>query len=239
MLSSCYDQDVFPDTPKISFESISFLDADRAADSLILTFNFEDGNGDIGLSGRQDLFSPYQIYDVILNRNDSAVTISQELTENDFPLFKAPVVIDNQDGEIAYFFFPEEKVEFANEDARPAYNCENYEIIESDTFYIERNEFHHNIHIEFEERVGDDYVIVDFLRIFQTQVCDVGEFNGRIPIFDPEGQSGKISYAMISQGFTGAFQDNLVRVKFYIYDRNLNQSNIVTTPDFILADITQ
>lgn len=238
VLSGCFDKDIFPDTPRIEFEEISFIDTETT-DSLVLTFTFEDGGGDVGLGNGRDLFAPYEIYDVIIDSDDSTITITQDVGSINFPLFKAPVVIDQQDGELAYFFFPEDKVPFSDVDNRPAYSCDNYEIIETDTFYIARNEFHYNFHIEFQRKVNDSYQEINFRQIFNNPDCSLGNFNGRIPYYDPEGKSGTITYSMLSQAFRLAFLDDVIRVKFYIYDRALNKSNEVFSPDFVLTDITQ
>ncbi|WP_420315652.1 hypothetical protein [Ekhidna sp.] len=236
-VSGCFDKDIFPDSPKITFEEIKFIDTELT-DSLKLTFSFEDGNGDVGLEGGQDLFKPYQIYNFVMDSEDSVVFISQDPSSIAFPLYSVPVLIDQLDGEIAYFFFPDEKVLFSETDNRPAYSCDSYEIIEFDTVYVARNEFYYNFHIEFQKKIAEDtYEPINFRQIFNSQDCSLGNFNGRIPYYDPDGKSGTITYTMLSLLFRLGLQDE-VRAKFYIYDRALNKSNEVFTPDFFLSDIT-
>ncbi|SNS80888.1 hypothetical protein SAMN05421640_1321 [Ekhidna lutea] len=238
-LTSCFDKDIFPDTPSIAFEDIKFIDT-QSTDSLKLTFTFEDGNGDVGLDDGPDLLVPYQIYDLIIDSEDSVITISTDPSRISPPLFKAPVFIGENNGEVEYIFFPGDKVLFSDEDNRPPYSCDSYEIIESDTFYIARNEFYYNFHIEFQRKLGEDsYEPINFRQIFNNPDCSLGNFNGRIPYYDPEGKSGTITYSMLSQAFRLAFLDDVIRVKFYIYDRARNKSNEVVSPDFVLADITQ
>ena len=239
VVTSCFEKDVFPDTPRIEFEEIKFVDLDNAADSLILTFSFEDGTGDIGLGNGPDLLSPFQVYDLIIDDEDSTITINQAPSTIQFPLHRAPVLIDEQNGEIAYFFFPESKTFFSSEDNRPAYGCDFYEIIEEDTFYVARNEFHFNFHIEFQRKIGENYEPINFRETFNSTNCSLGNFNGRIPVFDPDGKSGTINYAMLSQAFRLAFIDDIIRAKFFIYDRAQNKSNEAFTSDFILSEITQ
>lgn len=239
ILTGCFDKDIFPDTPKITFEEIKFLDT-PSTDSLVLTFSFEDGDGDVGLDDGPDLLLPYQIYDVIVDSDDSLLTISSEPDRINPPLFKAPVVIDENDGEISYVYFPDSKSLFSDIDNRPAYSCDSYEIIESDTFYIARNEFYYNFHVEFQRKLRDDtYEVIDFRQTFNNPDCSLGDFNARIPFFDSDGKSGTITYAMLSQVFRLAFLDDVIRLRFYIYDRALNKSNEVFTSDFVLSDITQ
>mgnify|MGYP003322233820 CR=1 FL=1 len=47
LFTRCYDAPIMPDEPIISFNRIEFVEVDGAADSLILTFNFEDGDGSV------------------------------------------------------------------------------------------------------------------------------------------------------------------------------------------------
>lgn len=47
-LMSCSDEETFPVTPVISFKSLEKFTSLSGSDSLILTFSFTDGDGDIG-----------------------------------------------------------------------------------------------------------------------------------------------------------------------------------------------
>ena len=77
----------------------------------------------------------------------------------------------------------------------------------------------------------------DFRETFNTNDCLAGNFNGRIPWFDPEGKSGTITYKIQSFGFAAAIQNN-TRIKFSVMDREGNRSNEVFTREFFLQDIT-
>ncbi len=237
IFTSCFEPEEFSLEPQIEFVSLDYIDTE-VVDSLILSFRFEDGNGDIGLDNEfNDLIKPYQVFNTIIDAEDSLVTISGQGII--LPFFAAPILIDQRDGETVYFFFPEEKspIPFSETDHRPSYNCEDYEIINADTFYVERNEFHHNFHIEFLKKNNGNYSVMDFRRIFNSDDCTLGNFDGRIPIFDPNGKEGVISYAMLSQAFRLAFQDDTIRLRFYIYDRTLNRSNTTESPDFVFTDL--
>ncbi|MEQ9405497.1 MAG: hypothetical protein RIM99_18045 [Cyclobacteriaceae bacterium] len=231
-MSSCFDTVEFPATPEITFESLNYKDTE-GVDSLILSFRFQDGDGNIGLNNDfADLFKPFQVYSVIIDDLDSLVTISGD--GYTLPFYAAPVIVDP---EIGTPFFPSEKELFSETDMRPSYNCEDYEIFGVDTFYVARNEFHYNFHVEFQERRNGNYEKIDFRTIFNSDDCTLGNFNGRIPLFDPSGKEGVISYAMLSQAFRLAFQDDTIRMEFYIYDKSLNKSNVEVTPDFVLRDL--
>lgn len=51
-LGSCVNPPEFSDVPEIEFKSLEFVDSD--VDSLILTLNFRDGDGDLGLDNTSD-----------------------------------------------------------------------------------------------------------------------------------------------------------------------------------------
>lgn len=234
-LLGCFETVEFPDTPKIEFESLSYVDTD-GIDSLILKFSFEDGDSNIGLTNSsQDLLFPYQIYDVVLDDGNDVVTISSDTVE--FPIFTAPVFITDFNGEIIRQIDLSNRELLSENDIRPAYNCEDYEIVDADTVYVVRNEFHHNFHIEFQEKIGGEYFTIDFREVFNSDDCTLGNFNGRIPLFDPNGQEGVITYAMLSQAFRLAFLDNTIRLKFYVIDRDLNRSNEAFSQDFVLGEL--
>lgn len=49
-ISSCFDPPAFPTTPEIEFESISYGQSAVNSDSIVLRFNFKDGDGNIGIN---------------------------------------------------------------------------------------------------------------------------------------------------------------------------------------------
>ncbi len=236
LLSSCFEQEEFPDTPRIEFESLDYIET-PGLDSLVLSFSFEDGDGDLGLNDDvNDLLFPYQIYSVVIDANDSVIYIDSDNIE--LPLYAAPVFIASLDnGDIARIFFTEDKVLLSETDNRPSYDCDNYELIESDTVYVARNEFYHNFHVQFMQKRNGNYTEIDFAEIFQSDDCELGNFNGRIPFYDPNGREGVITYSMLSQLFRLSFQDDTIQLRFWVYDRNLNMSNVAETPDFVLRDL--
>jgi len=155
-----------------------------------------------------------------------------------------------------------DEIFYSNDDLRPLeYDCNSYEIVsfyeveqevvndlvvneelveEIDTIFIERNPFHFNIFIELQLKDGDEYVP------FDLDECDPG-YTARFPIFKKSNigrpLDGSISYAFFSVLFQDPASSPLLtetmRLRFYIYDRALNQSNEVITPDFKLLDLRQ
>lgn len=278
-LTGCFEKDVFPDTPNIAFEDIVFYDGTNT-DSLILTFSFEDGGGNIGIDESRDILPPYHEFDVYLDSRDSIIT-EANLTRAVPPIYLAPLVTQNfipigvsgnslvvnpSDNDYPVLAFskrlfsqdvsdiPLECPGLANQDQTFLTNTtitsydfgENSSIIPTtgaqvvnSTLPVSRVESHYNFIIEFQKRVGGTYVPLDYQDIFGTELCDVGIFNGRIPIYDPDGKSGTITYSIQSVILRLAFLDDVIRAKFYVYDRAGNKSNEVFTPDFVISDITQ
>lgn len=279
-LTSCFDKDIFPDTPKIAFEDIVFYDG-ATTDSLILTFSFEDGNGDIGMIESQDVLPPFNEYDVYLDSRDSVIT-EANINEAVPPIYTAPLITENfipigisnntlivesSQGDYPILAFGKELFSenlndvplvcpgltnqdgtfLSNTTLTPYVVGEGGNIVPSDAgtqrissaLPVHRIETYFNFIIEFQKKVGSDYVPLNYQQIFGTDICDIGVFNGRIPQYDPEGKSGIFTYSIQSAVLRLAFLDDVIRAKFYIYDREGNKSNEVTTQDFVLKDITQ
>ncbi len=235
VLTACFSTEVFPPEPTIEFIDISFVDTD-GLDSLIVSFRFEDGDGNIGLTNSiADLDPPYHIQNFVVDDEDSVVTLG----ENDavLPFYSAPVITEEIGGISFFRVLTGQKVLLSETDNRPPYNCNDYFLNGSDTIFITENEFYHNFHVEFQEKINGNYSPIDFQQIFGDQNCVQGDFNGRIPWFDPNGKEGEISYAMLSQAYRLAFQEDTIRLQFYLYDRDLNRSNIEVSRDFVLRDL--
>lgn len=59
-LSGCFGKPNFSDTPSISYRSMAFIEGgDFKQDTIAITINYRDGNGDLGLNSA-DTNAPYQ-----------------------------------------------------------------------------------------------------------------------------------------------------------------------------------
>ncbi len=269
-VSSCFEPPEFSDIPNVTFHSLTYLNYEAGSDSMILVFDFEDGDGDIGLrSGDEDTYSPYHPFYYVLDYYEDydvedaeclygttrtrrvnidgkeKITYDGEVVDS---LYK---LVSYSDDEITPPLFLVDDsgtlYDFSDIDNRPIYNCANYDEFQTvcfgtDTFYIEKNEYHNNFHIEFQRKRNGVYSKIDFASEFGNTSCDVVDFNGRIPLFDEDNVgrsiSGSIDYAMQSAGFPIVLRQDTFRIKFYIYDRALNKSNEVISPDLTLREIT-
>ena len=87
------------------------------------------------------------------------------------------------------------------------------------------------------------YTKFDFLALFEPQ-CNPLTFNGSYHLLnlpDPNRSrplEGKLKYSMESAGWELIFRQDTMKLDIYIYDRALNKSNTITTPDFVLKNIT-
>ena len=240
-LIGCYDPPELSVEPAISFNKIIFVEVDGASDSLILTFNFQDGDGDIGLDANE-LAPPYHTFNYVVEQLPSSYN-PIEFGQSQFlePLQLAVI-------------YNEEIILSGSYDASgglPPYGCADYIIVmdeqaspgdsdQTDTLLIEKNIYNKNIYVDFYRKIRGEYQLIN--DDFSQGGC-VEFFNSRIPIFDQEniGKSlkGDVSFAMLSQGFKQTFKNDSIKMSFYIYDRGLNKSNVAETPDFVLANITK
>jgi len=232
ILLSCTDDNNVSTTPSISFETLEFKKSDNnfSQDSLILNINFIDGDGDLGLSNNENNY-PYHPFNAIIDQEFNWVTLGSNSVS-------PPLYIYEPDG--SYYLY-------SNEDNRPSFNCENY-IIDTvnstsklDTFYIQKNENNKNIFVEFYKKENDDFILIDWKRIFDQEYgCGI-DFDSRFPPLNVSNSSqlltGKLRYAMVSYGFEMVLKNDLFKLKVYIKDRDLKMSNIIETPEVTLEQI--
>ncbi|RZS96732.1 hypothetical protein [Cecembia calidifontis] len=107
-----------------------------------------------------------------------------------------------------------------------------------DTVWVEQNPDHNNIFVKF--FIKRNGVFNEFRwqdpPFFTT-------FNGRFPrIFngnDGRAVEGSIQYAMLSFGWQSIFRNDTIRIDIQIQDRALNKSNIASSPEVTLNQISR
>lgn len=213
--TSCFDPPEIPIEPKISLKSFTFksIPGNQFQDSLIVELNFEDGDGDLGLSVA-DTLEPF----------------------NEKYFFR----LDN--GQF---------LKFGDSDTLPPYSCRDYELItlagdNIDTFYVRRNDYHYNFHLDFYRKVDGQFELVDF---YLLQNCSPG-FKGRffrLNTTDKERPlEGVLRYGAPS-GFRVFFRNDTLKFRVFIYDRNEpggypnrekkpHKSNVVESREFTLSE---
>ncbi|MEM9325130.1 MAG: hypothetical protein AAGA85_05725 [Bacteroidota bacterium] len=226
-LWGCDENMEFPPEPAISFESILWQPGTNGSDSLVLTFYFEDGDADLGLY-QDEVDAPYHPFDLVVDANNELVTISSEVD----PPF--------------YSLTPEgTRVPFSIRDVRMKYDERNYLLVDSanaantnafDTLLIRRNVFHNNIYLKcFKKEDGAYQVCDDFYPEGERQI--VGRFPRVDPIFNQQPPLGKVSFQFAARDFLRVVRADTFRFQFHIFDRELNQSNLATSPDLTIVDM--
>ncbi|HHP7240885.1 MAG TPA: hypothetical protein ACFCUD_04395 [Cyclobacteriaceae bacterium] len=134
LLVGCYSPDEFPLIPSISFESLSFSELDNGTDTLKLAFDFEDGDGDLGLLG-DETDPPYHEANYIVDSDNKLVTFNDE--------FSPPFILVEPEGDLFFIntgtgqtvgpftSIPTNPVQrpFSDVDNRPSnFTCINYRV---------------------------------------------------------------------------------------------------------------
>ena len=226
--ASCYRAPEFPVEPSISFESLRFYDTPNQ-DSLVLAINFEDGDGDLGISGNE-IDQPYHPFSFVFH-NGNPLTISSNDT---MPPFFPPYSCENykigkvHQNQFIYYVI--------NRDSEnPSFYQQTFGNTPPDTLYAKPNIFTDNFLVDFYVQRNGVYEEFDWVT---APSPNCGEsFNGRFtPIFDTENPdkplSGQIFYAMENFGFLPYFRNDTVKLSVRIIDRALHVSNRIETPGF-------
>ncbi len=224
LAGSCFDPPQFPIQPRISFESIDFVEYgsgfDSEPDSLILKVAFQDGDGDLGLDPSElgcisdDVCFNNKFY--FIKGDGTPVTYKDKRTNPDF-------------SDLPDFVKP--------------YSCINWEVrtLTSggpvDTLYFELNPDHYNMEVDFlvKNPVNGSFEEFDWSTAFDYPFCG-GTFDGRFPILfkDRPGSplEGVIRYGMGSTGFKVLFSTKTLKLRVKIKDRALHVSNEIETREF-------
>jgi len=217
VVSACFQAPEFANEPFISFNSVIFKKGatELDPDSLIVTINFQDGDGDLGLRSQgADTGSPYHDLWVIPKDDGSGDLVT--LADRALPDYDT----------LPPYEFP--------------YYCTNYTVTGDDTLYVQPNKFHFNIYVKYFVKKNGIYTEFDWLTAFDP-ICGQ-TFNGRYLLLNDSNNDkpleGKLAYKMKSAGFELLFRQDTLKLDVYIIDRALNISNTISTPDFVLKDVT-
>jgi hypothetical protein len=237
-------------------------DGTEAADSIIVVLTFQDGNGDVGV-GADEVNPPFNdrwYYTKQPLQHDN--TLSDDCSQyKNMCWYINPLVsefdkyLDIDDRKTSpYDSLPA----FANPD-----NCTHWEVIyydddnnqdtpdkPLDTLYFAINRHYSNIFVEFQVKIppsdprydpNNPFQKFDETALSRYPLCIVRSFDGRLPVLaedlsHPTPLEGEIRYAMPSESFETLFGSQFIRLKIYIEDRALNESNTVYTEPFNLLE---
>lgn len=104
-----------------------------------------------------------------------------------------------------------------------------------DTIYFQMNPNHYNIFVRFFRKTSPTATPEEF--DWRKEICST--FDARFPELETRNRplEGTLRYAIRSFGLLNTFGNYHLYLEIQIKDRAGNKSNIITTPDFRLADI--
>jgi len=208
---SCINTPEFSDIPEIKYNSV-FFKKGALTDSLLVSINFQDGDGDLGLDPAYDIGEPYHAIWYFKKSDNTFLTYADRNT----PSFDT----------LPPYNFP--------------YFCYNYSIENSDTFYIQQNTNHYNIFLNFYVKKNGEFKLYDWLLANPPECGE--SYNGRFPLLNLSDKArpleGKLTYKVTGAGFEVIFKRDTLKLEIQIQDRALNRSNIVESQEFVLKDIT-
>lgn len=224
---ACEETVELPAEPAISFKSFEFIESDKKLESVRLTFDLQDGDGDMGLKPEQN-FVPFHEFDLILDADNQLVKQSNQVNT---PFYRL-----QPNGE--RFFFSEGR-------DRPIYNAFDYLLMDSaadgtvlsDTVMIHRNPFHYNIYLSLLKKGKYGFSAVGESPVGHGRLPIYGRFDVDLPPKNQGPLVSEVSYDVVKAHFNQLKPSDTLKIQFYIFDRKLNQSNLEVTPEFILGDL--
>ena len=233
LMSSCFSDPEFSDSPRISLENVRFVPGSAAPsgtlfDSLNVTIKIQDGDGDLGLDVNSNLGNPFI---------DNAILFFDSISGQ--PIFSPELnairygFIDVNTGEIT---------KTTINDTIPEYEginvCLSYDTTRTDPendsrqliIYKQTNPQHNNIDVNFFRRVSGEDVFIDWVRRDAPNCSE--NFNARFGLPDQEVEGNPkevlLTYAILGLQLGSILANDTIRLDIKIRDRALNESNVVS-----------
>jgi hypothetical protein len=232
-ICSCQDkqEENYPLVPAVTFGNIAFTGATDIykPDTLTLTLSFTDGDADIGLDDSYKKY-PYQ-YGYYYSKKNGA-----QVSSDKFDL--GQVLVTDLITYADHVNPPFDTLPSLN----PGCNYHPVSISGSATnyLYFTPNEDYYNLFIDFYVKKTDG----TFSKYINSSFC-FSNINGRIPFTnlptkpgDPieikmqSSKRGTITFSMLSFAFKYLFGTQISKLKVFIKDRALHQSNTIETNEF-------
>jgi len=219
---SCHPPEPFPDKPHIRFNDLQYKPDERNGfqDSLILFFDFEDGDGDLGLDPGHDQYPPFDDeypfhdFDIIVDSVHTYFSDGQRYAHYRFVTFGDPNVYPPyfKYNPFSSFIDPDT---FSTVDDRPAFSCDYYDTLrinsqknifilpgsiidiegfKTDTVYMIKNPFRNNMFVDFyiDIQGNGNFQYFDWKYATSQYGCGL-DFNGRFPIWDEDNWKNETS----------------------------------------------
>lgn len=261
-VTACFTPPEFSDIPKIEFKDVRFKEVGGAAkdDSLILVLDFQDGNGDLGLT---DADKDDEIFYYLQNGTGDTIQITSSL--------RGKYTVLNTGGQSGKVVIDKTRL-LPNYGYLPAYDpsscydyvvtnfllapltavdgtydytvitlegsTEQYAMIENPVFF-KLNPAFNNLEIRFYQFQGGNFVEYDWFK----KATDCQQYSARFstsnsssPVYDDRPIEGTIRYGMVGD-FLTVFGSNRIKLSARIRDRSGNVSNLVFTKEFDLDEV--
>ena len=237
ILAGCEEPPRLPPEPRISFNALDYsIDPATFRDTIVLTINFEDGDGDLGL-GESAAFTdpPYHPFNFVVNGDGDLVTY-RAIQEATIP-FDVFIRDEGQRNRLVEYGDSEDAPAIRINDQPnsrdylfPVFVDFNRDTIRTDTAYIAQNPNFFNITIDFLLQQDDgSFEEFDFEANFGLS------FDGRFPVLNNPDRAieGTLTYRMVSAfRLQPALRNSNLKLRVQIKDRALNRSNTIETAVF-------
>jgi hypothetical protein len=274
LLGSCFSPPEFSVVPSISNPNVIFIEGNPSGDvptpdSLVLTFDFQDGDGDLGLDATQ-VDDPFHDVFYYLEHDGDTTPITTALRYTDLPpIIKVPA------GAVGRLVTVRTREQPEYEDMFPEFVCPyNQTNYQYDSIFVSEENANifdpstHNVHRIMESGTNPDlYVLLDtfyykrnpfhtnitveflikqndgsFLPYdIRTTLCIASDFSARFPYLTDSDNplEGTLKYSMESVRLKPIFAGKLLKIRIQIRDRALHVSNSIVTDEFTLEQIRQ
>jgi hypothetical protein len=214
----------------VSFKEGSTISSSPYPDSLIVTFTFTDGDSDFGFNRDNEAhyLPPYHFANFFLKNTGEPVT-SDKIVNYEIGADEVIRYSDRQ-------YPPYDTLPEMNDGA-----CYYYFQMEptGSHIYFTLNEDHYNIFVDFfYEDVNGGFIEYDWFKqfcvSFNGRVSDRAGDDGPFTITMANSKRGELTYRMSSHGFKAIFGDKRIKLRIYIKDLALHNSNVIETEPFLL-----
>ena len=210
VLTACLEAPEFGDSPRLTGIDVYFREVDRQPDSLVVRVDFEDGDGDLGVSGRENNADDYI---PIPNPDDGGFWFFDP-DDQRLPPFNCRQFTD---------------IDLNLTDG----------VVNLDTIRADYNEAYYNYSITLYTKVNGQYEEYDFLLQRECSPPLGGRFPPLRDDFSVDRPlKGVIQWGSVGF-YKSQFRNDTLRIDVTIRDRAGNVSNVVTKEDFTLEGITR
>jgi len=240
LMNACFEAPDFPVTPVVTFKEVVFIQAigvpGSSGDTLKITFDYQDGDGDLGLNN------------TLLSQEKFRAEL-YPIKEGGFAKFNGNVETPYSIEDIGT---PINLPQFGLSEIPPyekPFSCINWEEIPGasstdpniDTIFFLNNPNANNLFIKLYKKSGDsDFEEFVWLNEFPDGCID--PLNTRMPVLKVLEESaapinGTMTYSFGQVNLSETLKEGVWKIELYIQDRELNQSDITSSGEFTLAEI--